>query len=55
MADHLNTRLNKMKFKSQLQTHTLHDLDKPIKIPKTKLFLGIELIKLMRNLKSQTG
>ena len=40
-ADHLNKRLNRMRFKSHLQTHTLHDLDKPIKIPKTKLLSGI--------------
>ena len=36
-----NKRSNRMKLKSQLQTHALHDLDKPIKIPKTKLFPGI--------------
>ena len=36
-----NKRLNKMKLKSQLQTHALHDLNKPIKNPKTKLLPGI--------------
>ena len=32
---------NKTKSKRQLQTHTLHDLDKLIKIIKMKLFPGI--------------
>ena len=37
----LTDTLIKMKLKCQLQTHALHDLDKPIKIPKMKLFPGI--------------
>ena len=44
-----------MKLKNQLQTQALHDLDKPIKIPKMKIFPGIYLTKLTRNEKSQTG
>ena len=36
------SRLPKQKIEQlQLQTHALHDLDKPIKIPKMKLFPGI--------------
>ena len=34
-------RLKRMKLKSQLQTHMLHNLNKSITIPRTKLFPGI--------------
>ena len=55
VVDHPSKRQNKTKSKRQLQTHALHDLDKLIKILKTKLFPGIYLAKLAWNEKSQTG
>ena len=55
MVGHLNKRLDKTILQSQLQTHALHNPDKPIKIPKMKSFPGNWLIELTRNWKSQTG